>query len=77
MATTTKYFFLYEKGHEVDGMPYGGDFLSIMYEMVWAILVHNVGKGIFGDLVSVLPFEGNIIAAQDQKILCTYLMWRG
>ena len=59
------------------GIPYGGDFLSIMYGMVWAILIHNARKGIFGGLVSFLPLEGNIIAAQDQKIIYTYLKWRG
>ena len=36
MASTTQYFFLYEEGHEMDGMSYGGDFLSITYGLVWA-----------------------------------------
>ena len=75
MATTAKYLFLYEEGHEMDGMPYSGDFLPITYEMAWASLIHNAGTGIFGDLVSFLPFEGNIIVAQDQQIICTYLKW--
>ena len=29
MATIEKHFFIYEVGHEIDWMPYGGDFLSI------------------------------------------------
>ena len=38
-------------------------------------MIHNVGE-IFGDLVFFLPLEGNIIAAQDQKILYIYHKWR-
>ena len=51
--------------------------LYMMYEMVWASLIHNAGKGTFGGLVSFLPLEGNIIAAQDQQIIYAYLKWRG
>ena len=61
----------------MDGVPYDGDFLSIMYEMVWASLIHNVREEVFGDLVFILPIEGNSIAAQDQKILYNYHKWRG
>ena len=66
MATTAKHFFLYGVGHEFDDIPYGDDFPSITYGMVWASLIHNVGNEIFIDLVFILPLEGNIIAAQDQ-----------
>ena len=59
------------------GVPYDGDFLSIMYEMVWASLMQNARKGTFGGIVSFFPLEGNIMAAQDQKILYNYLKWRG
>ena len=61
----------------IDGMPYGDDFLSITYGMVWASMIHNVGEVIFGGLVFIFPLEGNIIAAQDQHILYTYHKWRG
>ena len=67
MATTKKYLFLYEEGHEMDGIPYGDDFLPITYGMVWASMIHNVGEEILGDLVFNLPLEGNIIATQDWK----------
>lgn len=77
MNSIEKYLFLYEEGHDMEGIPYGGEFLSIMYEMVWASLIHNAGRGTFGGLASFLPFEGNTIAAQDQKILYTCLKWRG
>ena len=40
MATTAKHFFLYEVGHEFDEIPYGDDFLSITYGLVWASLIH-------------------------------------
>ena len=65
MATTTKHLFLFEVGHVIDGMPYGDDFLSITYGMIWASLIHNVGEEIFGGLVTLLPLEGNFIASQD------------
>ena len=65
MATTTKHLVLYEVGHEFDEMPYGDDFLSITYGMVWAILIHNDGEDIFRYLVFIFPLEGNIIEAQD------------
>ena len=77
MATTAKHLFLYEVGHEFDGMPYGDDFLSITYGMVWASLIHNVGEDISRDLVFILPLEGNINVAQDHKTLHTYHKWRG
>ena len=69
MASTATSLFLNEEGHEMDGMPYGGNFLSIMYEMVWASLMHNAGRGTFRGLASFFPFEGNIMVTQDQKIL--------
>ena len=47
------------------------------FEMVWASMIHNVGQEIFGGLVFILPLEGNIIAAQDQKRIYTYHKWRG
>ena len=65
MASTEKYLFLYEEHHEMDGVKYDGDFLSILYEMVWASLIHSAGKGTFRGLVSFLPLEGNIVVAQD------------
>ena len=77
MASTAKYFSLYEKDHEMDGVPNDDGLLSIMNEIVWASLIHNVGKWTFGGLASLFPFEGNNMAAQDQKILYTYLKWRG
>ena len=61
----------------MDGRLYDDDFLSIMYEMVRASLVHNIGRRTFGGLASFLPFEGNMMAAQDQKILYTCLKWIG
>ena len=76
MVSTTKYLFFYEDDHEMNGMPYDGEFLSIMYEMVWASLIHSAGRRTFGGLPSFLPLEGNSIAAQDQKILYTHLKWR-
>ena len=63
MASTAKYMFLYEQGHEMDGILYDDDFLSIMYNMVWASLIHSARRGTFGGLASFLPFEGNMIAA--------------
>ena len=63
MATTSKHMFLYEVGHDFDEMPYGDDFPSITYGMVWANLIHNVGEETFRDLVFILPLEGNIIVA--------------
>ena len=77
MATTSRHLFFHDMGHSIDWIPYGDDFLSITYGVVWASLIHNVGERIFGDLVFSLPLEGNIIAAQDQKILYTYHKWRG
>ena len=44
----------------------GDDAPFILNEMVWASMIHDMGKRIFGDLVFFLPLEGNIIAAQDQ-----------
>ena len=77
MASKEKYLFINEEDHEMDRMPYGGDLLSIMYHMVWDNLIHSVGRGTFGGLASFLPFEGNSVATQDQKILYTHLKWRG
>ena len=76
MATTVKHVFPFEVGHVIDGMPYGDDFLSITYGMIWASLIHSVGQEIFGDLVFIFPLEGKIIATQDQHILYTYHKWR-
>ena len=73
MATIAKYLFPFvEVGHVIDGIPYGDDFISITYGMIWAILIHSVGEEIFGDLVFILPLKGNSIAAKDKHILCTY-----
>ena len=58
-------------------MPYDGDFLFIIYGMVWANMIHNVGGKIFGDPVSFLPLGGSNFAAQEQQILYTYHKWRG
>ena len=57
-------------------MPYGDHVPFILYGMVWASMIHDMGERIFGDLVFFLPLEGNIIAAQDQQILYTYNKWR-
>ena len=77
MATIVKHFFLYEVGHRIDWMSYDDQVLFIIYGMVWASLIHNVGEEIFGGIVFILPLEGNIIAAQDQQILYNYHKWRG
>ena len=70
MATTAKHLFPFvEVGHVIDGMPYGDDFLSITYGMIWASLIHSVGEEIFGDLVFILPLEGNYFVAQDHHLL--------
>lgn len=69
MASIAKYFSLYEEFHEMDGAPYDDGLLSIVYEIVWASLMHNAGRGTFGGLASFFPFEGNMLAAQDQKIV--------
>ena len=61
----------------MDGVPHDGDFLPLIYEMGWASLTHSAGRETFGGLASFLPLEGNIMAAQDQKNLYTYLKWRG
>ena len=61
----------------MNGVPYDDGFLSIMYEMVWASLIQSARRGTFGGLASFLPFEGNMMVAQDQKIINTYLKWRG
>ena len=45
--------------------------------MIWANMFHNVGGEILRGLISILPFEGNVIAAQDQHTLYTYPKWRG
>ena len=63
MATISKHLFPFEVGHVIDGMPYGDDFLSITYGMIWASLIHSVGEEIFGDLVFILPLGGNCISA--------------
>ena len=39
-------------------------------------MICSIGREIFGDLVLILPLEGNLIAAQDQQTLYTYLKWR-
>ena len=58
-------------------MPYGDHVLFIIYGIVWAIMIHNVGEEIFGGIVFFLPLEGNIIVSQYQQILYTYHKWRG
>ena len=40
-------------------------------------MFHNVEGYILDDLVFLFLLEGNIIAAQDQQTLYTYLKWRG
>ena len=77
MATTVKHLLLYEVGHGIDRMPYDGDFQLIIYGIVWASMVHNVGEEILGDPVFILPLEGNLIATQDQQTIYTYHKWRG
>ena len=77
MATTTAPLFPYEVSHMMDVMPYDDDFQLIIYEMIWANMFHNVGGEILIGLISILSFEGNVIAAQDQCTLYTYPKWRG
>ena len=77
MATIVKHLLIYEVVYGIDLIPYGDDFLFIIYGMVWASMIHNVGGKLFGDLVLFLPLEGNFIAAQDQQTLYTYHNWRG
>ena len=77
MATLAKKNFFYEVSHGFDWMPYDDDFQLITYEVIWASMLHNVRGEILGGQVFILPLEGNIIAAQDQHILCTYPKWRG
>ena len=70
MATTTKKLFpFFEVGHAIYRISYGDNFLSITYGMIWASLIHSVGEEIFGDLVFILPLEGNYFATQDQHLL--------
>ena len=77
MATTEAHFFPYEVIHMRNVMPYDDDFQLITYEMIWANMFHNVGGEILRGLISIFPFEGNVIAAQDQHTLYTYPKWRG
>jgi len=77
VATIVQNFIHHEVSHEVELIPYDDVFQLITYEMIWASLIYNIGGEIFGDLVFILPLEGNIIAAQDQKIIHTYQKWRG
>ena len=77
VVTTIKHFLLYEVGHRIDWIPYGDDFLSVTYGIIWAILIHSVGEEIFGDLVFILPLEGNFFTTQDQHIIYTYHKWGG
>ena len=77
MDSIVKKNFLDEVGHRIDWIPYDDQVLFIIYGMVWASLIHNVGGQIFGGLVFILPLEGNIIAAQDQQIIYTCHKWRG
>ena len=75
MVTIAKHLVHYEVSHMIDWMPYDDDFQLITYEMVWASLFHNIGE-IHGGLIFILPPEGNIVAARDQYMLCTYYEWR-
>ena len=63
MATMVQHWFFLEVSLETVWMPYDDDFQLITYEVIWASIFHNVGEEIFGDLVFILPMEGNIIAA--------------
>ena len=58
-------------------MPYDDEFQLITQEMVWDSTFHNVGGEILGGINFIFPLEGNIVAAQDQRILYTYPKWRG
>ena len=63
MATKIAHFFPYEVSHMRNVMPYDDDFQLITCEMIWANMFHNVGGEILRDLISILPFEGNVIVA--------------
>ena len=76
MATVAAHFSLYEEGHRIGWTSYDGDFQLIIYGMVWATLICSIGGEIFGDLILILPFEGKLIAAQDQPTLYTCHKWR-
>ena len=40
-------------------------------------MICSIGGEVLGDLVLILPLEGNYFAAQDQNFLYTYHKWRG
>ena len=77
VATIAKNVFLLEVGHVCDGMPCDDYLISLTYGVSWAIWFCSVGGRIFADLISMMPLEGNILIAQDQFLLYTYLKWRG
>ena len=58
-------------------MPNGDDVPFTLNGMIWSSMIHDMGERIFGDLIFFLPLEGNLIAAQYQHMLYTYLKWRG
>ena len=77
MATIAKHFLLLEVGHVYDWMPHDDTLLSITYETFWANWFYSAGGRIFADLIFMMPLEGNVLVAQDQFSLYTYLKWRG
>ena len=76
VATVAKQFFILKVRHVCDGVPHGDTLLSITYETFWADWFYSIGGRIFGDLILMIPLEGNVLAAQDHFSLYTYLKWR-
>ena len=77
VATIAKHLFLLEVSHVCDGVPHGDTLLSITFEAFWDDWVYSVGGRNFTGLILMMPLEGNVLAAQDQFALYTYLKWRG
>ena len=64
LATISGQLHFYEVSHVIGRIPRDDEYelLSITDEMMWAILICNVGGEIFGDLNIILPLEGNTLA---------------
>ena len=68
MATILGQSLFYEVSHVISRIPRGDDheLLSIIDEMIWAILIYSIGREVSRDLDPIFPLDGNLIAAQDQ-----------
>ena len=60
----------------MDEMPYDDDFQLNIYGDIWASMICSIEGEILGDIVLILSLEGNLIAAQNQQTLNTYLKSR-